>query len=199
MNKKKFLSELRKLLTGLPEAEIERKIEFYGKMIDEKKEEGISEKEAVNSLGSLDEIASQIIVETPLFKIAKEKIKSKVEMRWEIILAIILGSPIWLSILVALLAVIFSVYVSLWAIIVSLWVVFVSVIAAGMGVILLGFAKIKTGNSPEGFAMLGAGIAGLGVSIFICLGCKVASKGLSWLTKKIILILKNELRKGREA
>ncbi len=199
MNKKKFLSELRKLLTGLPEAEIEERIEFYSEMIDEKKEEGISEKEAIKSLGSLDEIASQIIIETPIYKIAKEKIKSKVEMRWEIILAIILGSPIWISLLVALLAVVFSVYVSVGAVIISLWAVFVSVLASGFGVAALGFANIFAGNSPEGVAMIGAGIVCVGLSIFVFLGCKAVTKGFSWLTKKIVLTVKNALRKEREA
>ena len=76
MNKKKFLKELREQLTGLPEKDIEKQISFYGEMIDDRvSEEKITEEEAVLAIGSVEDIASQIIIETPILKLANERIK----------------------------------------------------------------------------------------------------------------------------
>ena len=132
MNKQEFLLNLRNLLSGLPEKDIEERLSFYGEMIDDRvSEEKITEEEAVSLVGSVEEIASQIIIETPVLKIAKEKIKKGRRFSWWEILVIALGSPIWLSLLIAVLAVVFAVYISAWAIIISLWAVFVSVLASG--------------------------------------------------------------------
>ena len=111
MTKIKFVLELRDRLSGLPREDIEERLEFYSEMIDDRMEEGLSEEEAVAAIGSVDEIASQIIVKTPLVKVAKEKIKSKRKLRtWEIVL-LALGSPIWLSLLIVAFSVIISVFV----------------------------------------------------------------------------------------
>ena len=39
MNKQEFLAELRKRLSGLPQADIEERIVFYSEMIDDRTEE----------------------------------------------------------------------------------------------------------------------------------------------------------------
>ena len=49
MNKQEFLSQLRKGLAGLPQNDIEERLAFYGEMIDDRIEEGLSEEEAVSA------------------------------------------------------------------------------------------------------------------------------------------------------
>ena len=79
-------------------------------MVDDRIEEGLSEEDAVAQIGSVDEVVSQILSDTSIVKLVKEKISPKRKMRaWEIIL-LILGSPVWLSILIALFAVVFCAY-----------------------------------------------------------------------------------------
>ena len=75
MTKTEFVLELASKLSLLPWEEIEDRISFYVEMIDDRMEEGVSEEEAVAAIGSVDEIASQIIAEIPLAKLVKEKIK----------------------------------------------------------------------------------------------------------------------------
>ena len=124
MNKQEFLAQLRKGLTGLPKDDIEERLTFYGEMIEDRIEEGLSEEEAISEIGSVGEIAAQTIADTPLAKIAKERIRTKGRLKaWEIVL-LVLGSPIWLSLGIAAAAVILALYVSLWSVIVSLWAVF---------------------------------------------------------------------------
>ena len=97
MNKQEFLDGLRKGLSGLPQADIEERLTFYGEMLDDRIEEGLSEEEAVAAAGSVNEIVRQTVADIPLAKIAKERIKPKRRLKaWETVL-LALGSPIWLS------------------------------------------------------------------------------------------------------
>ena len=119
MSKQEFLAQLRKGLSGLPQDDIEERLTFYSEMIEDRMEDGLSEDEAVSAAGSVDEIVSQAVAETPLMKISKEKSKSKRQPRAGKIVLLVLGSPIWLSLGIAALAVILSLYISWWAVIIS--------------------------------------------------------------------------------
>ena len=74
MLKQEFLNALREGLNGLPQADIEERITFYGEMIDDRIEEGRSEEEAVKEIGTVEAVVQQIVEETPLTRIGKEKI-----------------------------------------------------------------------------------------------------------------------------
>lgn len=113
MNKQEFIAQLRKGLYGLPQDDIEERLTFYSEMIEDRIEEGLSEEEAVSGVGSVDEIVAQVVWDIPFAKIAKERIKSNRRLKaWEIVL-LVLGSPIWLSLGLAAIAVIISIYISL--------------------------------------------------------------------------------------
>lgn len=199
MSKQEFLEQLRKGLCGLPEADIEERVMFYGEMIDDRIEEGVLEDEAVLSVGSVEKIVEQVVADTPFAKIAKERIKPKRQIKvWEIVL-LALGSPIWLSLIIALIAVIFSVYVSLWSVIISLWSVFVSLVACAVGGVVACAVLSVTGSVYTGVAMLSAGLVCAGLSIFMFYGCKLVTKGILILTKKIAIWLKNCFIKKEEA
>ena len=154
-------------------------------------EEGITEGEAVSGIGTVDEVVSQIIAETSLSKLVKEKVRPKRAMKvWEIVL-LTLGSPIWLSLLLAVFAVIFAVYVTVWSVIVALWAVELALAAGVLCGVLSFVILIVQVNVAAGIAMLGAGIACIGLSIFLFFGCKETTKGLLFLTKKMISGIKS--------
>ena len=123
MNKLQFLSVLRRKLSGLPRKELKERLAFYSEMIDDRIEEGLSEEEAVEAIGSIDELALQIASER--FLASKEDVESKSPKKlsgWDIALMAI-GSPIWLPLFVAALAVIGSVYAVIWALIIAIWAI----------------------------------------------------------------------------
>lgn len=191
MHKQEFLGQLRRGLSGLPQEDIEERLTFYTEMIEDRMEEGLSEEEAVSSVGSVDEIITQTVAETPLVKIAKERIKPKRELSaWEIVL-LVLGSPIWLSMGIAVLSVIFSIYITLWSVIVSFWAIFGSLIACAFAGIAVGIGFALSNLGLPGLAMVGAGLICAGLAIFLFFGCKAATQGAVWLTKKIALGIKN--------
>ncbi len=197
MNKQDFLALLRARLVGFPPSEIEERLEFYAEMIEDRMEDGCAEEEAVAAIGDIDAVIEQITAEMPLSKLVTERIKPKKKMRaWEIILLII-GSPIWLSLLIALFAIIFSLYIALWAVIVSLWAVFAALAGCGLGGIGAGILMACNGQLPIGLAIIGAALACAGLSILLFYGCRAASIGLLRLSRKIALgIKKTIIRKG---
>ncbi len=178
MTKQDFLSELRRELAGLPKHELEEQLTFYSEMIDDHIEDGLTEEDAVTAVGFPEQIARQANAEAPTTVPQKRRLKAR-----EIVL-LILGSPLWLSLGIAAVAVILSLYVSLWAVAIALWAVFGSLIACAFGGVLAGAGFIVGGHLFSGIAMIGGGIVCAGLSIFAFYGCKAAAKGLVMLTKR---------------
>ena len=190
MNKLEFLSALRKSLSGLPKQDVEERLEFYSEMIDDRIEEGCEEEDAVSRIGDVDEISKQIISDIPLSRIAKERVKPKRRITtWEIVL-IVLGSPIWLTLAIAALAVVLAIYVVLWSLIVSVWSVFASLSACALGGIVSGVFFALGNNVLTGIAIIGTGPVCAGLSIFLFFGCKASTKGIIYLTGMIALGIK---------
>lgn len=198
MVKQEFLGRLQKSLSGLPQKDIEERLTFYGEMVDDRMEDGLSEEVAVAAVGSVEEIAEQVLADTPLTKIVKERVKPKRKLSaWEITLLAV-GFPVWGSLLIAVFAVVFSLYISVWAVVVSLWAAFGAMVGGGFGGILGGVLFICQGYLLPGLAVIGAGLVLLGLSILLFYGCKAAVKGTVFLTKKLLLGIKRCFT-GKEA
>lgn len=191
MNKIEFLAELKKSLAGLPEEDIQKSIDFYSEMIDDRTEDGVSEEEAVAALGGIDEIRAQILKDTPLQKIVKERIKPKRTVRaWEVALLII-GAPLWLPLLIAAASVLLAVYTVIWSVVVVLFSVDVSFFAVALGGIFGSLVLFITEQTLAGLLLLGGGLACAGLCIlwfFLCIG---SVKGIIFISKHIILAIKS--------
>jgi len=201
VKKQECLDQLRASLAGLPERDVEERIAFYNEMIDDRIEEGRAEEEAVAEIGSVEEIAKQIIAETPLVKIAKEKIRPKRRLEaWEIVL-LILGAPVWLPLVLAVLAVLLSLYAALWSVVVSLWAVFGALAGCALGGIVGGIAITCAGELFAGLVLVGAGMICSGLAILTFFGCSGATKGTALLAAKAVLGIKKSFvgkEKGHE-
>lgn len=182
MNKTEFILELNEKLSFLPAEEIKERISFYLEMIDDRIEEGLSEEEAVKAVGETDKITEQIISELPFTLQVKKKIKPKRRLNaWETAF-LVLGSPIWVSLLISAFAIILSLYVSLWAIIISFWAVFISFVCGAVGGFAYGVILIFTGSQTPGTGIIAASIICAGLAIFAFYGCRAVTKGAVTLT-----------------
>ena len=199
MDKKEFLHKLQKGLSGLPKDDIQERLSFYSEMIDDSIEEGLTEEEAISRIGSVDNIIRQIIDETPLSTLAKQRIKPKKELSAVEITLLVLGCPIWLSLLISFFAVILSLYVSLWAVVISLWSVFAAFVASALGVLIGGIAFGIIGYGTTCAAMIAACFVCSGLAILSFLGCKALTKGAALLTKGVVLWTKNRLMRKEAA
>ena len=189
MTKAEFLSLLSEGLSGrMTDREINEHINFYKEAIDDRIEDGISEEDAVLDMGDIDRIIADIAGE-PVKAKEKEKKKKKKLKVWETVL-LILGSPIWLSLAIAALAVILSLYAVLWSLIASLWAIFGALVGCALSGIASGTGFAIGVNVLTGIATVGAGIICAGLSVFLFFGCLAATKGSARLTGMIALGIK---------
>lgn len=183
MNKLEFLYELEERLKGLPDEDRKKSLEYYFEIIDDRMDEGLSEEEAVAACGNVDEIAEQIIMDTPMSKLVKQKSKTRRRMQsWEIVL-IVLGFPIWFSLAVAVFCVLLAISIVLWVVVMC---VFVAGIACGACAFALSVAAIVafiTGNFLPGLFLLGCGMICAGLTILFFLLGKLCGKGVAKLHK----------------
>lgn len=190
MNKQEFLDRLKKGLSGLPEDDIEERLYFYREMIDDRIEEGLSEEEAVAELGSVDELVAQTVAETPITRLVKERIRPGRRLGAVEIVLLVLGSPIWLSLLLAVGAVTVSVYAALWSVIVSLWAVFAALSASALACAAAGVYYAVSAGAAAVVLGVSAGAAAAGLAIFMFFICKAATKGTVYLTKAFAVWIK---------
>jgi uncharacterized membrane protein len=191
MNKQEFLSRLKSGLRALPENEVEERLTFYGEMIDDRIEDGLSQEDAVSQVGDVEDIISQIIADTPLSTLVKERARTSRKIKgWEIALLII-GSPVWLPILIAMLAVLFSLYITAWSVSLSLWAAEASIVFGAVSGVVAAVIVAFGGNGLSSVAMLGAGLVCAGLSVFMFYGCMAVTRGLCFLTKRSIIWFKS--------
>lgn len=196
MTKIIFLENLKNGLNGLPIDEIYERLDFYSEMIDDKIEDGLTEEKAISSLGSIDNIISEILKDYPFKKLLKNKIKPKKRLTTLEITLLILGSPIWFTILLSLIACFISVYISIWSIIISLWAVFIAFVGTAIGLFIFGIISLCLENVHTGVVAIAISLVLAGVSIFLFYGCIYVTKILILLAKKILLKIKKRFLKG---
>jgi len=186
MNKKQFLKALNRRLRKLTNPERAGYIDFYSELIDDNIENGKSEEEAVAMLGNIDDIAVRILSET-----TSDAAKSSLSMgtKTAILIALFLGSPIWVSLLAALFAVVVSLLAATAAIIVSLFAASFALAIALIGGIV-SFAFLVSSNMPAALFQLGAGILSLGLSVLLFFATLALSKLLIHLLKYIFIALR---------
>lgn len=185
MDKYDFLLALEARLAGLPEADRQASLDFYSEMLDDLVEGGMTEAEAVASLGSPDAIAEEILLEMPLPKLVKAKMKKRRLSGLEITLLAV-GFPIWLPISIALLAVVFAIYISLWAVVVSLYAANMAMAACAPTGIAAAVVLFASGKPAAALLFLGAGLALAGLSILWFLLCNLTAKGM-WKLGRLTL------------
>lgn len=191
MGKQEFLAELQNKLYGLPQEDLDEHLSFYQEMIDDRMEDGRTEEEAVAELGSVDEVASQILSEIPLSRIVKKKVKSGRTMKiWEIIL-LILGSPIWISLLIAAFAILLSLYIVLWAFLICVYAVDLSLVAAAVACIPGAVIALARGNGAAAGLIFGGGLVCAGLAILLFFGCIGLTRSVIKLSKKILIGIKS--------
>lgn len=174
MDKERWLLALREALHGLPEADVLRSLEYYTELIEDSMEDGQSEFEAVSALPAPEEAARQILLEQPLGRVMQVKAARRKRSAWEIVL-LVLGSPVWLPLLLSLAVLILTAYLLVWVAVLVLWAFDLSAgIVAVAGPVGLVFGVIN-GTLSGGLFVFGLGLIGAGFAILLfCAGLRAA-------------------------
>ena len=183
MDKLEFLLTLDKRLDVLTDTDRRASLDYYAEMLDDLTESGMTETEAVASLGSPDAIAEEILLNMPLPKLVKGKMKKRRRLTGTEITLLIVGFPIWLPLLISAFAIVFSVYVSLWAVVISLYATDLALAGCALGGLVGAIMMFVGGQPASALLFLGAMLVLAGLSVLLFLGCNVAVKGVCKLGK----------------
>lgn len=119
MIKVEFLTELERRLGALPRAEIDRAVQFYSEMIDDRKEEGLTEPEAVAALGPMDDIVAEVFAGAS----SGQPVEYRRKKPNNHVVLLILGSPLWFVMIVLGICVWFMLILALWMLVLAGWMV----------------------------------------------------------------------------
>ncbi len=196
MNKQEYLSAIRMRIPKMPTEDMERFIAYYSEMIDDRVEDGMTEEEAVASMDAPDEAVDQILADTPLTKIVKQKMKPTHRLRaWEIVL-LVLGSPVWIPLLLAAGILVLSMVVVVFSLLLTFYAVVVTVAVAGIAGTLAVIPFLMISNIPAAVFMLGCGFAGVGLTILFVVAVKPVTIGFWNLCKAAVSGIKRKFVRG---
>ena len=157
MTKADFLQLLERALSQLSEEERRANLEYYSELLDDMLEEGMTEAEATAKLGSPAAIAESILQEMPLSKLVSTRMEPKSGWTPLAIILAVVGSPVWVPLLLAGVAVVAALFVSIWA----LAAVAVAVVPAlARAVIAAPVLAVRAAvlTLPLGLLLLGGGL-----------------------------------------
>lgn len=190
MNKHEFLLKLSQKLADLTQEDIDKSLDYYSEIIDDSVEDGQSEDEAVEALGSLDEIASQILSDSTVTKKPQPLQPKKQGFAALAIILIILGFPLWFPIVSTIFSLVLTAYVIIWTMVVVLYaIVFAFAATSAAGFVMFTHSLI-TGDIISAFIFLGAALAFVGITILSVLFANLIAKLIIKLSKWIFCQIK---------
>ncbi len=188
MTKDVFLRELTRGIHQLPPDEVNRQRAYYEELLADMMEDGIDEEAAVAKLGDVSAIVEEILRDTPLPTLVKTRLKPKKGWTAAAIVLVILGAPLWLPLLLALLLTAFAVCLSIGAVIVAAFAMVLALALAGLAIIFRGVTLFSLGGSYVIFSV-GCGLLLLGLVGLSFLAAKYAAIGLfrggRWLFRAV--------------
>lgn len=199
MNKQEFLDQLQNALSGLPRQEIEEQLVYYSEMIDDKMEEGISEEDAVAQIGPIEEIAAQVKPDMPLKDVIKEKIGKNYSLPLWAIICLIIGIPIWGSLLIGVVSTVFSMIVVTIAAIICIWAVSVAAGCCVIGGMVAAVMQLIAGHTAATVCLFGGSLVCIGLTILLTMVSKAITNGTIRCVKRIITEIKKLIAKRRGA
>lgn len=196
MNKQEYLARLRAALACLPEGEIEESVAFYTEMIDDRVAVGLTEEEATAQLDDPKAAARAIIADLPV--VPRTVVRTKQRNRALYWTLVILGSPLWLTLLLAAGMLVLAGLLTIWCLILGLWLLAAGLLAGGplgIGVCLWALA---VGQPAYGVFELGSGLLCFGLGLFCLHGAVAASKTLMQVSRQWIAKAKAPFVKVKE-
>lgn len=196
MTKKEFLAKGRKALSHLSKEELEERLAFYGEMIDDRMEEGLSETDAVMQILKSEETVAHLFLDES-FEEEKDEEKKGVGEGAKTAL-IVAGSPLWFALTVAAVVLWISLAATAFSVVVAVWSVFISFAVTAPVSVLGGIVIALFGRPLAGVAMVGVGLICAGLAVFTYYGAKVVGKGGWRLVKKSVAAVKKCFEKKGE-
>ena len=194
MNRAEYLDEIKSKLLGLSESDIDKALEFYKEALDDRMEDGLSEEQAINAVGTADEVADQILMDTPLPKLVSATVKPKRAMRaWEIVL-LILGAPLWIPLVITVFALALTVVCVIFSLIIAVVAIVFAFIVGGLAALIAGLVGFIAGDGIVALAKFGTALIMIGAGALLFLPCKslvlwlieLCGRFFKWIKKQFV-------------
>ena len=207
MTRNEFISSLSARLQGIPGTERQKALDWYSELICDRMEE-MPEADAVSGIGSVDEIADEILSQyrqntTAVHSSDSAEPQSRrspdkgVNTALVIFAAAVL-SPIWLPLLIVGLSLALVAVVLVWCAVVTVGVMLVSAAAVGVVGLVYGFWALFVINPAYGLLVLGTALISAGLTLalipLIVVTVKGAAEFTVWSVGKICCLVH---RKGK--
>lgn len=207
MTRNEFISSLSARLQGIPGTERQKALDWYSELICDRMEE-MPEADAVSGIGSVDEIADEILSQYRQNTTAvhssdgtepqSRRSPDKGVNTALVIFAAAVLSPIWLPLLIVGLSLALVAVVLVWCAVVTVGVMLVSAAAVGAVGLVYGFWALFVINPAYGLLVLGAALTAAGLTLalipLIVVTVKGAAKFTVWSVGKICCLVH---RKGK--
>lgn len=201
MNKNEFLARFSSSLEAMPPAEREKSVLFYAEAIDDRIEDGMSEEEAVADLGDPQQAARSMVSQMPAVPrvIAQTKRRS-MGLFWTLT---ILGSPIWVPLLISFAVVVLSVYLTIWILVATVWLVAAVFVLVLPLCLVLAVWGAMHGLVAAAITQMGLGLAMAGIGICLVRPALAWTVGLirlsqRWLRKALSPFVRHPLESAEE-
>lgn len=125
VTKDKFLNKLAESICKLPGSEIDKTLTYYSEIIDDLVESGLSEEEAVQKVGDIQDITSKILEENRYELKSKSKLDKFLgfifrafnsKWRLPIFAILVFGFPIWAWVVIPIMVFIILIFVCIFAV-----------------------------------------------------------------------------------
>ncbi len=165
MTEKEYLKELKRNLSALKRSDRNSLIEFYKEMIEDKIENGKTEREAIAELEPADVVAKRTLAE---YGIDEEELSKRKKISGTTLALVIIGSPLWIPLAIAALAIVLAVAISILAVIISIASACIGVTLSSPFFLVMGiitaFSDVGTGLIAIGYGLSAAALGILAVT-----------------------------------
>jgi len=208
MTRSQWMTELKKYLITLSREDMERALEYFNEIYEDKNEAGIPEKEIIYQFGNprdaakkiLDDLAaasgsvvvmqgdnSQAVVHVGSKPEKQPKIKKEREKGsfpvWAVVL-IIASIPILIGPAIGIIATVFALFITAWVLIGVMFIVSGALMIAGIAGSVYSIYTLTMSGSI-GLAQLGMGLTALGLGVLILIAAIVVLR--LWIKANVIL------------
>ena len=147
MTRDEFLGRLGELLACLPAEQVEETRQFYAEAIADRMEDGMSEEEAVAAMGRARRGGRGHARRPARRARARSPGRAGAAPRFLWTLTVV-GSPVWVPLLIAFVAVALSVYVCIWVLALCVWLVAAALGGMGVAELLFAAGGVAIGARP---------------------------------------------------
>lgn len=191
MNKDKFIEELRRKLKRLPKEEVDNIITYY---LDYFEDADKDEAEVLRELGYPSKIASQILSDYAFNSGVGNNKKNNTNKILLVILSIF-AAPIALPLAIAVIAILFAMFLVIGSLLLSFAMITLSFILAGVITSIVG-ALVMVQGPATGILYIGIGLASIGIGVLSGLGVKNLSPKVYAFMKNTTMKLVSKINKS---